>query len=300
LIFARYGILGKEAIYMRNLKWDDIDYENKSILIRDNNNIVSNIPVDEEFLNWINILKRYEKALYKGERVKNRYIIKSQIEKEEIINYSTVNTKSYRSFTSIKMERISFTTLANCAIIDYLYSIYKHKRLKDNQELIEELSKFYPDVNVDLNKLINIKRLYVEATNNQNLNLMPTREPNSIVRKSKKCDILEEISVLNTSEEDSNDLFKNAIIKDETSVYIVVKKADTKRHVKIDEDMINKIKKHKWYFNIDDSVVARIQKKDRLEIVYLANFILGVNKYYRIGFKNGNKFDYTKENLMEL
>jgi hypothetical protein len=95
-------------------------------------------------------------------------------------------------------------------------------------------------------------------------------------------------------------LFKNAIIKDETSVYIVVKKADTKRHVKIDEDMINKIKKHKWYFNIDDSVVARIQKKDRLEIVYLANFILGVNKYYRIGFKNGNKFDYTKENLMEL
>lgn len=307
LIFARYGILGKEAIYMRNVKWNDIDYENKTVTIHDtNNNIISNISIDEEFLDWMNILKQYEKALYKGEKVKNKYIIKSQIEKEEIINYSTVNTKSYRSFTSIKMKRISFTTLANCAIVDYLYSIYKHKRLKDNQELIEELLKFYPDVNVDLNKLINIKRLYVEATNNQNLNLMPTRKANSKIKEPykkkepKKSNILKEIVISDNEYLNSNNLFKNAIVKDEETSYIVVKLGEISKKIKIDEDIIDKIKKHKWYLNINNSVVTRIQKKDRLEIVYLSNFILGVNEYHKIGFRNGNKFDYTKENLIEL
>jgi hypothetical protein len=299
LIFARYGILGKEAIYMRSVKWENIDANNKKVIIYDNeNNIISQIPIDDEFLKWVNILSQYEKALYKGQKVKNPYIIKSQIKTEEIINYASLNTKALRAFNSVKMSRIAFTTLVNCAIIDYLYSVYKDKKLENNEEFYKQISIFYPNEKYNNTKLIGIKKLYLEVTNNNNLRLFPGgysgREYN---RKNLEMNI-------NTQEPEeeiklsSKDLFRNAIVKDDNITYMIVKKADIKKHIKINEDIINKIKKYKWYFNIDDIVITRMYKKDRLEIVYLSNFILGANKYHRIIFKNDDKYDYRKENLI--
>ena len=300
LIFARYGILGREAIFMKNIKWNDIDYNNKVVLIRDiKSNIISNIPVDEDFFNWIYILKQYEKCLYKNKKVKNNFIIKSQIEKEEIINYASLNSKVYMDFKSINMKRIALTNLLNSAITDYLYGIYKNRKLKNNQELFQDILTFYPKENISLTKLNNIKKLYMDITKNENLNLIPTRKPYN-KKRVKKHNNLEEISILKDEKINSKYSFRNAIAKDKDIFCIIVKKGDINKHIKVDEDIIDKIKKYKWYINLDNLVITRTKKQDRLEIVYLANFILGVNKYHKIGFKNDNKFDYRKENLIKL
>lgn len=55
VICIRYGIAGENLLQIRNLKWSNIDYNNKMVLIEnEQGNIVTRIPVDDNFIEWLN------------------------------------------------------------------------------------------------------------------------------------------------------------------------------------------------------------------------------------------------------
>jgi len=55
VICIRYGIAGDQLLQIRNLKWSNIDYDNKMVLIEnDNGKIITRIPIDDEFIFWLN------------------------------------------------------------------------------------------------------------------------------------------------------------------------------------------------------------------------------------------------------
>jgi integrase len=65
VICIRYGISGDKLLHIRNLKWSDIDYDNKMVLIEnEKGNIVTRIPVDNEFLYWLNQLEHLPTDIY--------------------------------------------------------------------------------------------------------------------------------------------------------------------------------------------------------------------------------------------
>jgi hypothetical protein len=193
LIFARYGLMGKQSLYMRNVKWNDIDYENKEVVIRNKDRkIISYIPVDDEFLKWINKLKLYEKKIYKNQKNNNSYIIKSQIEKDIIEVYASLNSKSYNAFNSVDREKISFGMLSNCAIVDYLKKEYENKKLLDNHDFKNKLSLYYPEENLTDSRLCKIKQIYAEVTgDNETLKLENISELKTRILKEKNENNLE-------------------------------------------------------------------------------------------------------------
>lgn len=54
LLLARYGIIGREAIYMRQLRYKDIDVENKIVNIYDENGELKTVvPIDDRFIEFL-------------------------------------------------------------------------------------------------------------------------------------------------------------------------------------------------------------------------------------------------------
>jgi integrase len=53
LLLARYGIIGKELLEMRQLKWEDIDYEKRQVRIVEQGKSPRILDVDDRFIQWI-------------------------------------------------------------------------------------------------------------------------------------------------------------------------------------------------------------------------------------------------------
>jgi hypothetical protein len=87
------------------------------------------------------------------------------------------------------------------------------------------------------------------------------------------------------------------VINNDGTAHILVKRLYSYEEVKIDSELIKNIKKYKWYFNASGAVVARKKVKGILKIIHLANLVLQKNEYYRIGYRNGYKYDCRIENL---
>jgi hypothetical protein len=299
LVFARYGIVGKEAIYMRNARWSDIDFKNKGITIysKGRQKELCFIPVDNNFLEWITILKNYE-----DEGMTNEYIIKSQIDVDNIINYNSLNTKNYLCFKSIEMKRISFRTLCDCAIVDYIDAVYSNKPLYANDELRLYLKPYFPEESLSKIRVCIIKNKYTEVTGNfKNMTVRTGIKNMSIIKKQldnkdnfRKNDekFLEDIKI-------ARDSVSNKLIKfsEENIAKIIINLNNKEYEAFIDFDDVNKVKKHKWKINLSGAVITSIKKKEGLKIIHLSNYILGVSEYYKIKYKNGNKLDCRKENL---
>jgi hypothetical protein len=65
VICIRYGISGNDLLHIRNLKWSNIDYENKMVLIEnEKGEIITRIPIDDEFLFWLNNVIHAETETY--------------------------------------------------------------------------------------------------------------------------------------------------------------------------------------------------------------------------------------------
>jgi integrase len=297
LIFARYGILGKEAINMRRLKWKDIDFNNDVIIIRnDKNESVTKIPIDDEFFEYLLDLKYYEKETYKNKEIVNKYIIKGQIEKNEIINYASLNTKCTLSFKSINMKRISLRTLFNCMLVDYLKESYSNKKLTSNDDFRDKLSMYYPNEVLLEERIIKIKRLYVEVTGDkETLRLENCTESNN--RSYRRGRSLKRIK----EDKDLVTIKHNCNTKNDNTTNLIVLCNNKEYKVSIDLEDFKKVKKYRWYLHEgDNKVITKIKTNGIFRISHLANYILDINERIEVLHKNDDILDYRKNNLIAI
>jgi hypothetical protein len=305
ILLARYGILGKEAIYIRNAKWKDISFRNMEFLIynKDRTEVVSTIPIDENFIEVMISIWKYEKQLYKGKKIRNKHIVKSQIIEEEMVNYNSLNSKVFRCFKDVNMKRISLKVLFNCAVIDYINKIYSKTIPRSNEELMKLLSIYYPDEKLTLEKLRVIKKLYGEAFDDTETLRTYGRVKNKNFSNTTR--VFNRNNTRYTSEENydfqlnkSKDTFKNEIIIEENYAYIILEGIIVEiKKVKINREIVDKVKDYKWHLNSSGNVITRKKIEGRLSIIHLSNLILNKEEYYRIKYINNDKLDCTIENL---
>jgi hypothetical protein len=299
LIFARYGITGKELIHMRNIKWKDIDYNKKVVFIynKDREKKLLAMSVDDLFLKWMTNLKKYNEEIYKDIKVNNEYVISTQMSNNIIANYNSINTKALTCFKSINMKRVSFKTLFYCGVVDYLDKFYSNIVPRNNDELMKTLLPYYPEGDIDLTKLRTIKKLYGEVFGNTELlntcGRSRSKRPN---REFKRSNV-----IYRPKNEENYRLFKDAlrnkiIIKADVA-YIIIEKSISSEKVKINIEFIEKIKNYKWYLNSSGYVVTRKKIGENLTVVHLSNFILEKEECYRIKYLNNDKLNCTIENL---
>lgn len=93
IICIRYGISGDQLLQVRNLKWSNIDYENKMVLIEnDNERIVTRIPIDDEFIFWLNSIPHLQT---------DTYVVGSNHGHGKPLQYASVYSRIRKSYEKI-------------------------------------------------------------------------------------------------------------------------------------------------------------------------------------------------------
>lgn len=97
VIMPRYGIFGKNGSYASNLMWEDVDRENKEVRIVDQETgeLITTLPVDDFFIEWVNKCKEYDNENdKKQEYVDNGYVLKqskiTKKSKEATVSYAVM------------------------------------------------------------------------------------------------------------------------------------------------------------------------------------------------------------------
>ena len=157
LILARYGITGFWLYNMTHLKWEDINFDDKNVVIKNKcGEIVSILLVDDWFLNQINKIQyKFGYILQKTKEGKG---------KGDIIQRNTVFNRVNECCTAINIKRIPFKELVMSRQLEYLLDIRKDKRLEfSDVESIVRLFDFEKTENV-LNKTFRLKKRYEDLT----------------------------------------------------------------------------------------------------------------------------------------
>lgn len=139
LLLARYGILGKQVIYMRRLTYKDIDVKNKFVNIyNENNEFITLIPVDDRFIDFLAELDDVIEEESKKKMFESDVYV---LEAREIVNYNTTNSRVYNAFKALNnngrenieewkdVDRISFNNLLFTRQIELLLQIRKVRKL---------------------------------------------------------------------------------------------------------------------------------------------------------------------------
>jgi integrase len=138
LLLARYGITGKGMKYMINLKFKDIDRDNKKVYIIENDKVITSLEVDSDFIECIDIIEE--------ENNYSQYVI------EESKSYASINLDTRitaqgiygrvsQGFASIDMKRISFNDLLKARKIEKLLEVRRTKILNTND--IKDVIKIF-------------------------------------------------------------------------------------------------------------------------------------------------------------
>ena len=167
LLLSRYGI---NISWLSNLKFSDIDKENKLINIVDNDNIIVKLPIDNVFIYWINKLKEeypdreyilmYEDKKGNLKRPNKNWISRSLC----IINDAIIENKEINDFNL----KLSNSDLLKARILDFLIRIRmeRYLRVKD----IANICNIF-DINKNLTQVSSktsiIKKIYEELTDNE-------------------------------------------------------------------------------------------------------------------------------------
>lgn len=133
-ILARYGIAGEKLHYMRYLKWEDIDRNQYlvNIVKREKNEsgkieetLISTLPVDSKFIEWIDKAKLYTETteaelMQDRDTVKKKnkvryadygYVLKKAVdakEEEKVNRFNTIYNRAKIACLSIGVKRIAF------------------------------------------------------------------------------------------------------------------------------------------------------------------------------------------------
>lgn len=177
-ILARYGVAGERLHHMRHLKWTDIDDVNMQVHVKtdDGLKVLSSLPIDAKFLEWIKKAKLYSESISDEDGTgKNivRYedygyvLKKAMVDKndtETVNKYNTVYNRGNSACSSIGIKRIAFKDLIRTRQLELLLQKRKRRRLdtSDFKEMIELFSldeEFRTD-----NRAYTLKKRYEELT----------------------------------------------------------------------------------------------------------------------------------------
>lgn len=173
LILARMGIVGKQAIYIRNLKWKDINIDKCEITIHDEDfTETKTIKVDK----WaIDILVKLQQHIYRKTPFTDKlYIEEFVIEPENyvvenaeggIINYNTLQNNVRIVFERANVTRISFAELVFTRQIELLLRRRRHARLTNHD--VRDVLVMLTLENVSLAKTTTLKKKYEDLTGDQ-------------------------------------------------------------------------------------------------------------------------------------
>jgi integrase len=176
LLLARYGIIGKQAMFMRTLKWNDIDTEHLIVNIRDDNGeIIREIPIDRRFVEFLVELE--EQKVNEGEEFN---ILKSDayvLGSGAITKYATMNSRIYNACNSLnkdlkegeeKQDRINISDLLFTRQLEMLLNIRKERKVRTDD--IENILQLFYESNVSQSVAINFKTRYESLTGDKVVN----------------------------------------------------------------------------------------------------------------------------------
>lgn len=189
-ILARYGIAGEKLHYMRYLKWEDIDRNQYlvNIVKREKNEsgkieetLISTLPVDAKFIEWIDKAKLYTETteaelMQDGETVKKKnkvryadygYVLKKAVdakEEEKVNRFNTIYNRAKIACLSIGVKRIAFKDLVRTRQLELLLQIRKERRLtaKDFDMIVSMFA--LEDEKIINNRSFTLKKRYEELT----------------------------------------------------------------------------------------------------------------------------------------
>lgn len=169
LLLGRYGFEGR-GLTAIDLKFSDIDYDNKCVNIIHNNTIISRIPIDDIFIKWIKELERRKPY--------QPYVLMCKDKKGNLKQVTSmwIATRTHLCCEVLQQINIkgrlnSFanTDLQKTRIIDYLLRIRMEKFLRV-KDIANVCSVFYgTKLKVNHAKVATMKKLYNELTGNKDL-----------------------------------------------------------------------------------------------------------------------------------
>lgn len=162
LLLVRYGVKGNKMSWLVNLKWSDVDFENKEINIfdRDNGKLITSLPVDNRLLK---ILDQYRSYLT-DKNILNDYVLASKNGNQ----ISTIGVHSRNKYLTDDLSkhidnfrRISTNDLLKSRQIELLLKMRTKRMLStyDTQRVSEVLNGEIGDQYVQ-----RLKRLYKAVT----------------------------------------------------------------------------------------------------------------------------------------
>lgn len=163
LLLARYGVMGEKAIFMRSLKYKDIDTYTMEVIIRDEGNtILHKLPIDDIFIQLLNELNDV------NDKNTDEDILKSDtyvLNKTGIMNYNTMHNNNRIASEAAGEDRISLGDLLFTRQIESLLKIRKKRKLTTD-DLKDILKKFgYKEKNdINDNSIIPLKKSYEKLT----------------------------------------------------------------------------------------------------------------------------------------
>lgn len=174
LLLARYGIIGREAIYMRRLKYKDIDVENKFVNIYDENGELKTIiPIDDRFIKFLLELDQIvEEESKKQVFQSDTYVLNTR----ELVNYNTVNSRVYNAFKFLNIkrkeenigedaepiERISFNDLLFTREIELLLTIRRDRKITAND--VENIIRIFNESKINASSILTMRKRYESLT----------------------------------------------------------------------------------------------------------------------------------------
>ena len=170
MLLARYGINGEELLWMRNLKFSHIDFENKVVNIFDveTGELIIKIPVDDRFLFWM------KKARDEQEKDKkySEYVFYSKRD-DKMMTKDGIHTRNNYLTTIIKEKdkffiRLSFQDLFKSREFELLLKIRAKRKINIMDcEIVSEALKGETTKEITLR----LKKLWINLTNDKLISL---------------------------------------------------------------------------------------------------------------------------------
>ena len=165
LLLGRYGIIGKQASFMRNLQWRDIDMGEMKVNIYEDFFNKETKETERKFITDLPIDDRFLTMLFELEDVKPEQIIelmKSEsyvLDTGAVLHYGTVNSRVNTVCKSVEGgSRISFGDLLFTRQIEMLLKQRKERKINTND--IKQVIKQYSGEKVNSVKVTTLKDRY--------------------------------------------------------------------------------------------------------------------------------------------